>query len=58
MQQQSTTELVRIDKDLLDKIRYVSKAKGQTITGYVNVNIKKQVERDWSKFAQREKNCI
>ena len=58
MQQQSTTELVRIDKDLLDKIRYVSKLKGQTITGYVNVNIKKQVERDWSKFAQREKNCI
>lgn len=56
MQQTTTTELVRIDKELLDKIRYVAKAKGQTITGYVNVNIKKQVDRDWNKFS--EKSCV
>ncbi len=53
MQQQTTTELVRIDKDLLEKIRYISKNKGQTIVGYINVNIKKQVEKDWNKFNEK-----
>ena len=56
MQQQTTTELVRIDKDLLDKIRYISKQKGQTLSGYINVNIKKQIDKDWNKF--NEKNSI
>lgn len=56
MQQQSTTELIRIDKELLDKIRYIAKQKGQTISGYVNFNIKKIVERDWNKHS--EKNSI
>ena len=56
MQQQSTTELIRIDKDLLDKIRYISKQKGQTISGYLNVNIKKQIDKDWSKFNSHEKS--
>lgn len=52
MQQQATTELVRIDKELLDKIRYIAKQKGQTISGYVNFNIKKTIEKDWSKFTK------
>ena len=56
MQQQATTELVRIDKELLDKIRYIAKQKGQTISGYVNFNIRKMVNKDWSKHS--EKNSI
>lgn len=56
MQQQATTELIRIDKELLDKIRYIAKQKGQTISGYVNFNIKKTVEKDWAKYS--EKNSI
>lgn len=52
MQQQST-ELIRIDKQLLDKIRYIAKQKGQTISGYVNFNIKKTVEKDWNKHAEK-----
>lgn len=54
--QQLSTELVRIDKILLDKIRYVSKLKGQTIMGYVNTNLIKQVDKDWNKFASNDKN--
>lgn len=50
MIQNDTTNTVRIDKDILDKIRYIAKTKGQTILGYINVNLKKQVDRDWAKF--------
>ena len=56
MQQCTTSELVRIDKELLEKIRYISKTKGQTIMGYVNTNLIKQVDRDWNKFASNDKN--
>jgi len=49
---QVTTESVRISKDLLEKIKYISKSKGQTIAGYINVNISKQVDRDWAKFSK------
>ena len=44
-----TTESVRIDKDLLDRIKVISKAKGQTISGYINVNLLKVVDRHWLK---------
>ena len=59
---QDTTESVRIDKDLLKKIKLISKLKGQTISGYVNVNLQKIVERQWlksvSEIEKREKNSI
>ena len=55
MQQQST-ELLRIEKTLLDKIRYISKQKGQTIMGYVNTNLIKQVNKDWNKFTENDKS--
>jgi len=44
---QPTTESIRIDKELLKKIKLISKLKGQTISGYINFNIKKIVERHW-----------
>ena len=44
-----TTESVRIDKDLLERIKVISKYKGQTISGYINVNLFKVVDRHWQK---------
>ena len=44
-----TTESVRIDKDLLERIKVISKYKGQTISGYINVNLYKVVDRHWQK---------
>jgi antitoxin component of RelBE/YafQ-DinJ toxin-antitoxin module len=43
------TESVRIDKELLERIKVISKAKGQTISGYINVNLYKVVDRHWQK---------
>lgn len=46
---QPTTNSVRIDKDILDKIRVISASRGQTISGFINVNLSKIVERQWQK---------
>lgn len=43
------TESVRIDKDLLEKIKLISKLKGQTISGYINVILSKTVDKQWIK---------
>lgn len=59
---QPTTDSIRIDKDLLEKIRIISKDKGQTISGYINVNLSKVVDRQWYKsqdqFEKRKKSNI
>jgi len=52
------TDTVRISKDILDKIRYVSKQKGQTISGYISVNLSKQIEKDWKKLNYDKKDSI
>lgn len=48
---QDTTESIRIDKELMDKIRIIAKNNGQTLTGYINVHLSKTVERQWQKFS-------
>jgi predicted DNA-binding protein len=53
--QLTTTESVRIDKELLAKIRHISKKRGQTIAGYINVNLDKIVQRDWQKFDEKNR---
>jgi predicted DNA-binding protein len=53
MTQTSTTDSVRLSKEMLDKIRYIAKSKGQTISGYINISLSKQVDRDWSKFIDK-----
>lgn len=53
MPQQTTTDSIRIDKDILDKIRYIAKSKGQTISGFINVNLSKVVDRAWHKFESK-----
>jgi hypothetical protein len=45
----NTTESIRIYKDLLDKIKVIAKSKGQTISGYINVNLYKIVDRQFTK---------
>jgi hypothetical protein len=58
--QQNTTESVRIDKDILEKIKVISKFKGQTISGYINVHLSKTVDRHWLKTLTQsdKKNSI
>jgi hypothetical protein len=53
MKQHETTDSVRIDKGLAEKIRQIAKLKGQTIAGYINVNLSRQVERDWAKYNEK-----
>lgn len=53
MKQQETTDSVRIDKDLVEKIRQIAKKKGQTIAGYINTHLLKPVERDWIKIKEK-----
>lgn len=53
MTQTSTTDSVRLSKEMLDKIRYIAKSKGQTISGYINLSLGKQVDRDWTKFIDK-----
>lgn len=53
MTQTTTTDSVRIDKEILDKIRYIAKNKGQTISGYINLSLGRQVERDWIKIISK-----
>lgn len=44
------SESVKIPTELLEKIRYIAKSKGQTITGYIRICLEKQVSKDWMKF--------
>jgi hypothetical protein len=44
---QATTESVKIDKELLAKIKVIAKSKGQTISGYINLNLQKPVDKHW-----------
>lgn len=50
MKQHEATDSARFNKKLLSKIREISKSKGQTISGYIEVNLQKPVERDWKKL--------
>jgi hypothetical protein len=59
---QKTTESVKIDKELLDKIKIIAKSKGQTISGYININLQKPIERHWlqtqTEIEKRKKNNL
>jgi hypothetical protein len=50
MNLQNNTESIRIDKSLLDSIKKIISTTGQTVKGYVEVNLKKQVEKDIQKI--------
>jgi len=48
--QKNTTESTRVDAELLEAIKKIIPNTGQTITGYINVYLRKQVEKDLIKF--------
>jgi antitoxin component of RelBE/YafQ-DinJ toxin-antitoxin module len=52
MRLQSTTESTRIDKELLDAIKLIIPTTGQTITGYINIHLRKQIEKDLLKMSR------
>ena len=52
---QVNTDAVRIDKEILNKVRQIAKKNGQTISGYLNTRLSKVVEKDWAKFDKNSK---
>ena len=48
------TESLRLNKDLMQKIREIAKNKRQTISGYIEINLLKTVDRDWRKLKAKE----
>ena len=57
MQQNDTnvTNTVRLNKDIIERVKMVSRQKGQTISGYITTTIMKQLDRDWLKFSSNDK---
>lgn len=53
MKSQNTTESTRVDKELLEAIKKIVPTTGQTITGYINIHLRRQVEKDLSKIAKK-----
>lgn len=51
----NVTNTVRLNKDIIERIKMVSKQKGQTISGYITTTIMKQLSRDWLKFNLNDK---
>ena len=49
-QQNTPANTVKIDSEILEKIRYIAKSNGQTISGYIRICLEKQVSKDWMKF--------
>jgi hypothetical protein len=54
MKTQNNTESIRIDKVLLESIKKIIPSTGQTVKGYVEIYIKKQVEKDLLKISKKE----
>lgn len=56
MKQHETTDSVRINKGLFEKIKEIAKSKKQTFSGYIELNLQKQVDRDYKKLHPEENN--
>ena len=54
---QSTTESFRIEKDILDSIRKITDKTGQTSKAYIELILRKKVEKDLRKHF-KEKNLL
>lgn len=44
---------IKIDKELLDKVKFLAQKNGQTITGYIYFKLSKIVEKEWNKFPKQ-----
>jgi hypothetical protein len=56
MNPQNNTESIRVDKSLLESIKKIIPSTGQTVKGYVEIHLKKQIEKDLSKIFKKESN--
>ena len=53
---QSNTESFRIEKDILDSVKKIISKTGQTSKSYIEIVLKKQIEKDLKKhFKEEEK---
>jgi hypothetical protein len=50
MKTQNNTESIRIDKALLKDIKNIIPSTGQTVKGYIEIHLKKQVKKDLFKI--------
>lgn len=51
----NVTNTVRLNKNIIERVKMVSRQKGQTISGYITTTIMKQLDRDWLKFSSNDK---
>ena len=51
---QNTTDSFRIEKDILDSIKLIVKKTGQTSKGYIEIVLRKQLEKDLKKHLKKE----
>jgi len=51
----NVTNTVRLNKEIIERVKIVSRQKGQTISGYITTTIMKQLDRDWQKFNSNDK---
>jgi predicted DNA-binding protein len=47
---QNTTESFRIEKDILESVKFIIQKTGQTSKGYIEVILRKQIEKDLLKI--------
>ena len=50
MNPKNNTESIRVDKSLLESIKKIIPSTGQTVKGYVEIHLKKQVDKDLLKM--------
>lgn len=50
MKQHEATHSVRINKEFFAKIKEIAESRKQSYAGYIELNLQKQVERDWKKL--------
>lgn len=55
---QNTTESFRIEKSILDNVKLITSKTGQTTKGYIEVILKKQIEKDLKKYCKKEEPKI
>jgi hypothetical protein len=49
----TTNKSVKIDAEILNKISEITKVRGQKISGYINIVLGKQVEKDYEKIKKQ-----
>jgi len=56
MKLQSNTESFRIEKDILNNVKFIIQKTGQTTKGYISIVLQKQIEKDLKKYNAKESN--